>query len=320
VARGEHIWVTRPLGYTHHGIDCGDDTVIHFTGEPGKKSDAAVARTSMGDFALDSIVHVREYSQKDDPVVVVSRAESKLGSREYNLVTNNCEHFATWCCTGKTASQQVRVVGSLTTSGAAAATSLGATAGVVSAVGSVAGVSGAGVMSGLATAGSLVGGGAAVGPLVLAFGPAALSIGAVQVGLRGDKTLPESENNARRDGRVASVAGAAAASAGGMAAIAAAGTTGLSAVGITSGLATIGTAVGGGMVAGTVAVAAAPAVVAGAVGLAAYFASRKLRGIRPKKWTPPPAGAIESAEPQQSSRQEVVDNASAPRRDRASVP
>ena len=298
MTRGEHIWVTRLLGYTHHGIDCGDDTVIHFTGEPGKKSDAAVARTSMSDFALDSIVHVREYSQKDDPLVVVSRAESKLGSREYNLVTNNCEHFATWCCTGKTASQQVRVVSSLTTSGAAAATSLGATAGVVSAVGSVAGVSGAGVMSGLATAGSLVGGGAAVGPLVLALGPAALSIGAVQVGLRGDETLTKAENNARRDGRVASVAGAAAASAGGMAAIAAAGTTGLSAVGITSGLATIGTAVGGGMVAGTVAVAAAPAVVAGAVGLGAYFASRRLRGIRPKKWTPPPTGAIESAEPQ----------------------
>jgi Lecithin retinol acyltransferase len=302
VARGEHIWVTRPLGYTHHGIDCGDDTVIHFTGEPGKKSDAAVARTSMADFALDSIVHVREYSHKDNPLAVVSRAESKLGSTEYNLVTNNCEHFATWCCTAKTASQQVRMVSSLTTSGAAAATSLGATAGVVSAVGSVAGVSGAGVMSGLATAGSLVGGGAAMGPLVLALGPAALSIGAVQLGLRGDKTLPKVENRARRDGRVASVAGAAAASAGGMAAIAAAGTTGLSAVGITSGLAAIGTAVGGGMVAGTVAVAAAPAVVAGAVGMGAYIASRKLRGIRPKKWAPPPAGTIESADPQQPSR------------------
>ncbi len=28
MAKGEHIWVTRPLGYTHHGIDCGDGTVI----------------------------------------------------------------------------------------------------------------------------------------------------------------------------------------------------------------------------------------------------------------------------------------------------
>jgi hypothetical protein len=283
------------LGYTHHGIDCGDGTVIHFTGEPGKKSDAAVARTAMGDFALDSIVHVREYSHKDDPVTVVGRAESKLGGKEYNLVTNNCEHFATWCCTGKTASQQVRMVSSLTTSGAAAATSLGTTVGVVSAVGSVAGVSASGLMSGLATAGSLVGGSAAAGPLVLAFAPAIVSVGAVQVGLRGDNTLPKQENSARRDGRVASVAGAAAATAGGMGTIAAAGTAGLSAAGITSGLAAIGAGVGGGMLAGTVVVAAAPAVVAGAVGLGAYFASRKIRGIRPKKWTPPPPGPPDPA-------------------------
>ena len=296
MAKGDHIWVIRPLKYTHHGIDCGDGTVIHFTGEPGKKSDAAVARTTMAEFALDSIVHLREYSEKDNAETVVERAESKLGSREYNLVTNNCEHFATWCCTGKTASHQVRMVSSLTSSGAAAVTSLGATAGVVSAVGAVAGVSGAGVMSGLATAGSFIGGGAAAGPLALALGPAAVSVSAVQIGLRSDKTLPKEENEARRDGRVASVAGAAAAGAGGMAAVAAAGVTGVSAAGITSGLAAIGGVVGGGMVAGTVAVAAAPAVVAGAAGLGVYLISRRIRGVRPKKWTPPPTESANAAE------------------------
>lgn len=167
MAKGDHIYVTRPLGYTHHGIDCGDGTVIHFTGEPGKKSDASIARSMLADFALDSIVHMRDYSAKDDSQVVIDRAKSKLGSKDYNLVTNNCEHFATWCCTGRTASEQVRRVSSLTTSGAAAAASLGTTAGVVGAVGSVAGLSGAGVMSALGTAGGLVGSGAAAGPLVI---------------------------------------------------------------------------------------------------------------------------------------------------------
>jgi hypothetical protein len=242
----------------------------------------------MGNFALDSIVRMREYSAKDDPDTVVGRAESKLGSKDYNLVTNNCEHFATWCCTGKTASQQVRRVSSLTTSGAATATSLGTTAAVVSAAGSVAGVSGAGVMSGLATAGSLVGGGAAAGPIVLALAPAAVAIGAVHVGLRSDKTLPKKENLARRDGRYAWIAGAAAAGAGGTAAIATAGVTGLSAAGIASGLAAVGGVVGGGMVAGTVVLAAAPAVLAGAAGWGAYMVSRRARGIRSKKWAPPP--------------------------------
>jgi hypothetical protein len=295
MAKGDHIWVSRPLGYapvgyTHHGIDCGDGTVIHFTGEPGRKTDASIARTTLAEFALDSIVNFREYSKQDDPQVVIDRAESKLGSRDYNLVTNNCEHFATWCCTGRTASQQVRMAGSLTTTGAAAATALGTTAGVVSAVGTVAGVSASGVMSGLATAGGVIGGGAAAGPLAIALAPAAVSIGAVQVALRSDKSLPKDENDARRDGRVASVAGAAAAGAGGMAALAGLGVAGTSAAGIASGLAAIGGVVGGGMVAGTVAVAAAPAVLAGAAGFGAYLVSRKLRGIKPKKATPPQAG------------------------------
>lgn len=296
MAKGDHIWVSRPLGYapvgyTHHGIDCGDGTVIHFTGEPGRKTDASIARTTLSEFALDSIVNFREYSKQDDSRVVIDRAESKLGSRDYNLVTNNCEHFATWCCTGRTASQQVRMAGSLTTTGAAAATALGTTAGVVGAVGSVAGVSGAGVMSGLATAGGVIGGGAAAGPLALALGPAAVALGAVQVALRSDKSLPKDENDARRDGRVASVAGAATATAGGMAAVAGMGAVaGTSAAGLTSGLAAIGGLVGGGMVAGTVAVAAAPAVLAGVVGFGAYVMSRKFRGVKPKKVTPPPAG------------------------------
>jgi hypothetical protein len=293
MSKGDHIYVTRPLGYTHHGIDCGDGTVIHFTGEPGRntKAAASIARSMMAEFALDSIVHVREYSRKEDPRVVVDRAESKLGSKDYHLVTNNCEHFATWCCTGLTASEQVRRVSSLTASGAATATSLGTTAGVVSAVGSVAGLSGAGVMSGLGTAGGLVGGGAAAGPLVIAALPAVISIGAVQAGLRSDETLPEEENDARRDGRIASVAGAAAAGAGGMAAVAGMGAVaGTSAAGIASGLAAIGGLVGGGMVAGTVAVTAAPAVLAGIAGYGAYAISRKWRGVKPKKVTPPQPG------------------------------
>jgi hypothetical protein len=293
MSKGDHIYVTRLLGYTHHGIDCGDGTVIHFTGEPGQntKSDASIARSMMADFALDSIVHVREYSKKADPRVVIDRAESKLGSKEYHLVTNNCEHFATWCCTGLTASEQVRRVSSLTATGAAGAASLGTTAAVVGAVGSVAGVSGAGVMSGLASVGGMIGAGAAAGPALLAAIPAAVSIGAVQVGLRTDDTLPKEENDARRDGKIASVAGAATATAGGMAAIAGMGAVaGTSAAGIASGLAAIGGLVGGGMVAGTVAVTAAPAVLAGIAGYGAYAVSRKLRGVKPKKVTPPQAG------------------------------
>lgn len=42
-----------------------------------------------------------------DPETVISRAESKLGEREYSTFTNNCEHFALWCKTGVSSSEQI---------------------------------------------------------------------------------------------------------------------------------------------------------------------------------------------------------------------
>jgi hypothetical protein len=103
--------VLRPVGYTHHGIDCGDGTVIHFTGEPGKaKSGACVARTSLEEFLRGGTMRVREYGQRDDAELTVKRAESEIGSSGYHLAANNCEHFATWCCTGQGTSEQVRSV------------------------------------------------------------------------------------------------------------------------------------------------------------------------------------------------------------------
>lgn len=131
-----------------------------------------------------------------------------------------------------------------------------ATAGVVGAVGSVAGVSGAGIMSGLASAGGLVGGGAAMGPLALALGPAAVSIGAVRWAAQGREPAGGSERRATR--RAHRIGGGCC---GGRRRRAGrppcGGVAGTSAVGISSWSAAIGGLVGGGgMVARTVAVAA----------------------------------------------------------------
>lgn len=278
MARADHIYVRRAAGYTHHGIDCGDGTVIHFTGEPGQqKINACIARTAVADFLGGGELKVPRYGKRDDAGTTLARAESALGNSGYHLVVNNCEHFATWCCTGRKASEQVRGVGSLTAHGAVATATVGATSGVVSAVGLTAGVSGAGIMSALGTAGSAVGGPAS-GPAVLAALPAAVSVGVTQIALRDDETLPDDERAARRDGRRASVAGAAGAMVGGVGAIGAAGTVGgLSAAGITSGLAAIGGTVGGGMLAGTTLVVAAPAVAAAAAGTGVYLLGRRLR-------------------------------------------
>lgn len=41
------------------------------------------------------------------PEETVQRARSKIGERQYNLVFNNCEHFAVWCKTGLSESRQI---------------------------------------------------------------------------------------------------------------------------------------------------------------------------------------------------------------------
>lgn len=41
------------------------------------------------------------------PDETIQRAKSKLGEKKYNLVANNCEHYAIWCKTGLHESHQV---------------------------------------------------------------------------------------------------------------------------------------------------------------------------------------------------------------------
>lgn len=109
MARGDQIYVFQKFlnlegVYQHHGIDCGDGSVIHY-----RKNTETIERTSMATFALgETKIYVRQYSVCLIPDVVIRRAESRLGERQYNLIFNNCEHFANWCKTGKSESQQVK--------------------------------------------------------------------------------------------------------------------------------------------------------------------------------------------------------------------
>lgn len=108
MAKGDQIYVMRellgiPSIYEHHGIDCGDGTVIHYR----KTHEAVVTRTSLAEFASGQPVYTKSYTVCYIPDIVVTRAESRLDERSYDLFTNNCEHFATWCKTGKNESAQL---------------------------------------------------------------------------------------------------------------------------------------------------------------------------------------------------------------------
>jgi len=94
-----------------------------------------------------------------------------LGATGYHLISNNCEHLASWCVAGNAESRQVeRVSATGGTATVALVASMGC-ADVLAAVGSVSGVSGSGVMSALATVGRSVGGGAVQGLYLLGLVP-----------------------------------------------------------------------------------------------------------------------------------------------------
>lgn len=109
MAKGDQIFVMRALFnlkgvYEHHGIDCGDGTVIHY-----RKPSETVERTSIATFTQGNPIQKQEYPLQFTfiPEMVVKRAQSRLGEQKYNLLFNNCEHFARWCKTGISQSVQV---------------------------------------------------------------------------------------------------------------------------------------------------------------------------------------------------------------------
>ena len=104
---GAHL-VSQRDGYTHHGIYVGHGQVIHYGGYHGSAIRRPIEYVALHRFAQGSGVSVRTapdaaYSGTD----VVERALSRLGEDRYRLLTNNCEHFCTWCVLGKGRSDQV---------------------------------------------------------------------------------------------------------------------------------------------------------------------------------------------------------------------
>jgi hypothetical protein len=109
MAKGDHIKVRRAGGlYTHHGIDLGDGTVVHFSGEPLRLAEACIERISLEGFLQNGVMRVVRHRGAVRPSdEVVAAALSMVGNKNYDLLVNNCEHFATFCKTGKARSGQI---------------------------------------------------------------------------------------------------------------------------------------------------------------------------------------------------------------------
>jgi hypothetical protein len=117
----EHILCVRWFGaYLHHGVYVGGDTVVHYTGTPGNKTDAAVKSTPLDEFSEGGTIHRVVHSDGLPARETIRRARSRVGEQKYDLVSNNCEHFARWCKTGEHRSEQtdgIPLVGSGTAQG-----------------------------------------------------------------------------------------------------------------------------------------------------------------------------------------------------------
>ncbi|EJT6165003.1 lecithin retinol acyltransferase family protein [Clostridium perfringens] len=117
-SKGDHIRVNRGI-YSHHGIYVSDEEVIHFTGTEDDSildwSKNEVIKTGIDYFLRGGKLEVKEYTEDElsdlypvEHIVIYARA--CLGDRGYNLVFNNCEHFANVCTLGRFRSKQVENV------------------------------------------------------------------------------------------------------------------------------------------------------------------------------------------------------------------
>ena len=102
MATADHLQVPRQHGlFHHHGIDLGDGTVAHYL--EGRE----ILRSSIDDFRQEQPITVIEHDAASAKGVTLRRAMSRIGEQNYNLLFNNCEHFATWCKTGRHRSGQI---------------------------------------------------------------------------------------------------------------------------------------------------------------------------------------------------------------------
>lgn len=118
--KGDHIRVKRLDGlYAHHGIYISDNEVIHFTGKDDDSvldwSKPEVIQSDLKYFLKDGVLEVKEYTDDEfqdlySPEQIVTYARACLGDKGYNLVFNNCEHFANVCTLGRFRSNQVERV------------------------------------------------------------------------------------------------------------------------------------------------------------------------------------------------------------------
>ena len=105
--QGEIIAAKMPIGIEHYGISTGYGTVISASMRTG-----VVVEESMGMFSGGHVVISKGYPSELIPCAVLDNARSAIG-KKWNLLTDNCQHFATWCHANKHSPQLRWAIGGI---------------------------------------------------------------------------------------------------------------------------------------------------------------------------------------------------------------
>jgi len=106
-ALGAHLETCRFV-YRHHGLYVGAGTVVHYSGFGSTWRSGSVKEVTLSEFAMGHPIRIVDHPNSAySPQEVVDRARSRIGEDNYHLLTNNCEHFCTWCVYGLSRSAQV---------------------------------------------------------------------------------------------------------------------------------------------------------------------------------------------------------------------
>ena len=93
--------------YYHYGIFVSESEVIQF-GLPDnvtqRAEDVRVLATDVGTFLNGGDIEVGITKTRHSPQKTVELARSRIGEAGYDILHNNCEHFATECALGKSQS------------------------------------------------------------------------------------------------------------------------------------------------------------------------------------------------------------------------
>ena len=113
---GDQIRVNRGL-YYHHGIYEDDNHVYQYASRDNNELDpskALIISTTLDEFLKGGVVEVRDYNSEElkkvrskSDIVKCAKDHLNTGIGEYDLISNNCEHFSNYCAFGEKVSNQV---------------------------------------------------------------------------------------------------------------------------------------------------------------------------------------------------------------------